>query len=134
MKKITAEEVIRGAKKQKIPFYRVKLVKERSIGLSSVENITDYHALVRVARMELADLPHEELIAIGLDGTNRPIGVVRVAQGGINSTSAAASDMDDIRMTDAIQRAAGCVGLALLDHVVIGSVRGGSQHRSILRG
>lgn len=156
---ITADQIVAGAKgaKHKLPFFRVKLVKERSRSYP-VSSITQQADLVKVARMELADIPHEELIAIGLSGQNVPIGIVRVSQGGLNSTAVVANDIirpliamgasafvvahnhpsgdptpsrEDYVMTDRIKKAAECVGLQILDHIVIGGVRGGG-HRAIL--
>ena len=154
--KDVATEIIEGAKKlrtpaQKIPFFKLKLVKGRSIKLP-VSKIEAQSDLVRVAKMELANLPHEEVLAIGLDGTMRIIGVVRVSQGGVGGAAMTAQEVirpmlamgatafvvahnhpsgdptpsrEDYTMTDHIKKAAECVHLSMLDHIVIGGIRGG---------
>ena len=149
MKEVTAKEVLAGSKK--LPFYKLRLVKTRSLrfAVDAIRNVED---LAKVAKMELGNIPHEELIAIGISGAGIPLGVVRVSQGGLHSSAATAQDIirpiiamgagafvvahnhpsgdptpsaDDVRMTDALQKAAACVGLHILDHIVIGSRGGG---------
>lgn len=157
---VTADQIIEGSKKpkgQKIQLFKVRLVKDRSIRMP-VTSIAHQDDLVRVAKMELADVPHEELIAIGLDNRNHIIGVVKVSQGGLSSTAIISSDVirpliamgasafvvahnhpsgdptpsrHDHELTANLQRAAACVDLAMYDHIVIGGVRGGG-HRSIM--
>lgn len=153
---VTAEQILGGVKKPKtpgvkIPFFKVKLVKSRSIELAA-NRITNLDDLVRIAKMELANLPHEEVLAIGLGPRYNIIGVVRVSQGGIGGAAVTAQEIirpmlamgasafvvahnhpsgdptpsrEDYMMTDKIKKAAACVDLAMLDHIVIGGVRGG---------
>ena len=158
-KVITAEDIISGARaakpaevvRRKVPFFKVKLVKGRDLRLP-IESISTQADLVYIAKAELASLPHEEVLAIGLDGTNRIIGVVKVSQGGIGSAAMTAKDVirpllgmgatgfvvahnhpsgdprasrEDYVLTDHLKKAAACVDLTMLDHIVIGGVRGG---------
>jgi DNA repair protein RadC len=151
-KTITADDIVQGAK-YKIPHYRLRLTKERTRSYP-VEKVGGTADLVRIARMELGDIPHEEVIVVGLNNANVPLGISRVSQGGIGSSAIIASDIlrplitmgatgfvvahnhpsgdptpsrDDYVMTEALQRAAKCVGLTLYDHIVIGSREGGWQ-------
>lgn len=154
MKSLTAEEVLSV---KKLPFYKLRLVKERSMKFA-VESIRGVDDLVKVARMEIGSIPHEEIIAIGLSGNGTPLGVVRVSQGGVGGAAVVAADVirpiiamgaasfvvahnhpsgdptpsrDDIIMTENLQKAAACVNLNMLDHIIIGG-RGGGWH-SIMR-
>jgi DNA repair protein RadC len=155
-KSITADEIVRGAK-FKIPHYRLKMTKERTRAYP-VEKVTGTADLVKIARMEIGDIPHEEVIVIGLNNASIPLGIARVSQGGIGSSAIIASDIlrpliamgatgfvvahnhpsgdptpsrDDHAMTAALSKAARCVGLTLYDHIVIGS-RGGGWERITL--
>ena len=153
-KDVTAAEIVAGAtkpQKHRLQHFSVRLVKGKS-RLYPVTKIGTFADLVKIAQMELAHLPHEEVIAIGLDGKNQPIGVVKVSQGGVATTYLGPADImrpliamgalafviahnhpsgdptpsqPDIDMTRALAAAAKCVGITLLDHVIVGGVRGG---------
>jgi DNA repair protein RadC len=156
-KKITADDIFEGVKKQKIQLFKVRLVKERTLKFP-VDSIRGAEDLAKIARSEMAHLPHEEIIAIGLSGKNSPLGIVKISQGGISGAAMSPSDVmrpllamgasafvlvhnhpsgdptpsqDDVHMTRALKRAAECVGLSFLDHLIVGSVRGGSRWSSM---
>lgn len=159
---ITADQIIEGAKQKtpmrKIPFFQVKLVKGRSVKLPKAY-ISSQDDLIHVATVELASLPHEEVLAIGLGGRNNIIGVVRVSQGGIGGAAMTAQEVirpmlamgantfvvahnhpsgdptpsrEDYVLTDHLKKAAECVSLTMLDHIVIGGVRGAGGHSEIM--
>jgi DNA repair protein RadC len=155
---VTADELVAGAKKlQKLQLYKVKLVKDRALAFAVTE-IGSSGALAKIARSELSHLPHEEVLAIGLGGRNNILGVVKVSQGGLHGAAITAVDVirpliamgasafvlahnhpsgdptpsrEDKHMTDALKKAGDCVGLALLDHLIIGNVRGGALWNSM---
>jgi DNA repair protein RadC len=161
VKEVSAQELVAGAEKPqklaKLQLFKVRLVKDRSLAFA-VTKIMNSSDLAKIARSELGNLPHEEVIAIGLDGQNHPIGVVKVSQGGLHGAALTPSDTirplvamgasafvlahnhpsgdprpseDDIAMTRALKTAAGCVGISFLDHLIIGSVRGGGKWNSL---
>jgi DNA repair protein RadC len=103
----------------------------------------------------IGSLVHEEMWVVSLDGRNRLRGTRRVAQGGLHGCAVSARDVlrvaigdaasgfvlvhnhpsgdptpsaEDVRMTEAIARAAGVVGVPLVDHVVVA----GDRHASML--
>lgn len=156
---VTAKDITKGAKQklEKIQLFKVALVKERAVAYP-VNKIGSADDLAKVARSELAHLPHEEVIAIGLNRANIPIGVVKVAQGGLGSAGVHPQDVirpllgmgasafviahnhpsgdptpsqDDVHMTRALKKTAECVGLVLLDHLIIGSIVGGARWKSM---
>lgn len=162
---VTADQILVGVgvKKpktpaRKIPFFKIKLVKGRDLKLPQ-ERISSQDDLIRIGKMELANLPHEEVLAIGLDGTNRIIGVSRVSQGGVGGAAMTAKDIlrpllamgatafvvahnhpsgdptpsrEDYVLTDHIKKAAACVDLTMLDHIVIGGIRGSGGYTEIM--
>lgn len=150
---ITAREIVQGAK-YKIPHYRLRMTKERT-KTYPVEKVGGTGDLVKIARMELGDLPHEEIIVIGLNNANIPLGIARVSQGGLGGSAVLATDIlrplitmgatgfvaahnhpsgdptpsrQDYVMTEALAKAAKCVGITLFDHIVI-AARGGGWER-----
>ena len=155
---VTADDLVAGAKKlKKLRLYKVKLVKDRKIAFPVTE-IGSSGALAKIARSELAHLPHEEVLALGLGGRNNILGVVKVSQGGLHGAAITAIDVirpliamgatafvlahnhpsgdprpspEDIQMTAEMTKAARCVGLTLLDHLIIGSVRAGAPWNSM---
>lgn len=103
----------------------------------------------------LAMLDHEEMWLIALDGQNGARGFKRVAQGGLHGCSVSARDIlrtalreaasaivlvhnhpsgdptpsvEDIGMTRVVAEAADVVGVALVDHVILGA----RSHASLL--
>lgn len=103
----------------------------------------------------LAALDHEEMWLIALDGQNGARGFKRVAQGGLHGCSVSARDIlrtalreaasaivlvhnhpsgdptpsvEDIGMTRVVAEAADVVGVALVDHVILGA----RSHASLL--
>jgi DNA repair protein RadC len=152
-KTITAQEIVQGAK-YKIPHYRLRMMRERT-RTYPVEKVGGTMDLVKIARMEIADSPHEEIIVIGLNNANVPLGVSRVSQGGIGGAAVMATDIlrplitmgatgfvvahnhpsgdprpsrDDYLMTEALERAAKCINIPLYDHIVVAG-RGGGWER-----
>lgn len=165
-KTVTADDILAGVKPPKpakaptakIQLFKVKLVKDRSVRLA-IDRISNQADLVRVATMELAALPHEEVLAIGIGGANNIIGVVRVSVGGIQNAAITAQDVlrpliamgagafvvahnhpsgdprasrEDYVLTDHLKKAAACVGVDMLDHIVIGGVRGRGGYTAIM--
>jgi len=157
---VTAQEIVSGATepKHKIPLFKVKLVKSRGVLSYPVTRIGSSEDLARIARSELGHLPHEEVVAIGMNGRNEPIGVVKVSQGGISGSAMTPADVirplvamgasafvlahnhpsgdptpsqNDVIMTQELKKAAACVGISFLDHLIIASVRAGGRWSSL---
>lgn len=159
---VTADQIVQGAKapktslRKKVPFYSLRLKKERSASYV-VDSVRGEDDLVAIARSELGHVPHEEMIAVGLDGGNHILGVVRVSQGGLGSTAIVSSDVirplitmgarafvvahnhpsgdptpsrNDYVMTDRLKKASECIDLNMLDHIVVAGRGGG--FRSIM--
>lgn len=149
-KTVTAKEIVEGAG-AKISQYKVRLVKSGSRRYA-VDRISSSLDLLAIARMEFKDLPHEEVIVIGLSGTNQPLGVVRVAQGGIHGAALIPGDVlrplviigatafviahnhpsgdprpsrEDLELTRMLKSKADCAGIHLLDHLIVGGRGGG---------
>jgi DNA repair protein RadC len=128
---------------------KIKIARERT------DNCDDALA---IARAMLRGLPHEELLAILLDGANRVRGVARVSMGGTAGCACVPADVlrpaivagaraiilahnhpsgdarpssEDVAMTRGIGEACRIVGLALLDHMI---VTDGLNHSSALEG
>jgi len=107
------------------------------------------------ARARLADLDHEELWVLALDGQHRVRAARRVASGGLHGVHVSVRDplrfalregasamilvhnhpsgdptpsLEDLRFTEQLAAAAEAVATPLLDHVVIG----GDRYRSML--
>ncbi len=103
----------------------------------------------------IGSLVHEEMWVVSLDGRNRLRGSRRVAQGGLHGCAVSARDVlraaigdaasgfvlvhnhpsgdptpsaEDVKMTEAVARAAAVVGVPLVDHVVVA----GDLHASML--
>lgn len=129
----------------RISHFKVRLVRDkaRTYPVATVSTAADS---ARIATLELRDLPHEEMIAIGVNSRNVPVGIVRVSQGGINGTAIKPSDVfrpligmgaaafvlahnhpsgdptpsaEDVETTKRLRYAAEFVGLVMLDHVVV---------------
>lgn len=136
-----------GEPMHKITQYRVTLKRERVLQVSDVM-VGSFDAAVRVLRRyyDRANLPHEELIAIGVNGRNEIVGIVKVAQGGSHGCAVCPSDIfrpllamnaaafilahnhpsgcpepspEDRLTTRAIKEAGDVLGIQLLDHIVI---------------
>jgi DNA repair protein RadC len=147
--KISAKEIIAGAR-VKIPHYKLRMVKDRARSYA-VSRITSPSDLAKIAMMELGHLPHEEVIAIGLNARNEPLGVVKVSQGGISGSAIMASEtlrplimmgasafvlahnhpsgstvpsQEDRHLTRKMKEGAECVGITMLDHLIV--VRSGA--------
>jgi len=154
---VTAQEIVAGAKPKRLQLYKVRLVKERTLKFAVTE-VSSAEDLAKIARSELGHLPHEEVIAIGLGGRNNIVGVVKVSQGGLGGAAMMPGEVirplvamgatafvlahnhpsgdptpsrDDLVLTANLKRAAECVGLTFLDHLIIGSVRGGGKWKSL---
>jgi DNA repair protein RadC len=133
--------------------YRVTLQPARTLSIAEV-TCSSYSAAERIARSYFADrLPHEELIAVGLNGRNSVVGLVCVSVGGAHGCAVTPADVlrplivmgacafvlahnhpsgdwrpspEDVAMTVSVRDAATLVGLTLLDHVVIAANGAGS--------
>jgi DNA repair protein RadC len=113
--------------------------------------IASFDAVARWARPRLANLDHEEVWLLALDGRNGLRTALRIAQGGLHGCALTPRDIlrpalrdgasaiillhnhpsgdpspspEDLRMTRAVAMACEVVGLELLDHVVV--ARGGA--------
>lgn len=111
--------------------------------------------LARFARRVIGDVPVEHMVAIAVDGKNRPIAWYRVAQGGSAAAVVEPASMfrpaivagatglalvhnhpsgestpsaEDIALTLRVKQSAELLGLRLLDHVVLGA----DDHTSFL--
>lgn len=165
MKSVTAEEIVKGARRPKKPRegvpisqYSVRLVKGKT-RYYAASRINDADALARIARAELGHLPHEEVIIIGISGQNEPLGVVKIAQGGISAAGVAPNDIirslaimgataffiahnhpsgdpqpsrDDIALTNSLKATTECAGFHLLDHLIVGGRGGGWKSFRVL--
>jgi len=158
---ISAKEIVAGAVKPekvaRLKLFKVRLVKERTLAFPVTE-ITSAESLAKIARSELGHLVHEEIIAIGLSVKNGVIGVVKVGQGGLGGAGVTPADVirplvamgavkfvlahnhpsgdpmpsgPDIELTANLKKAAECVGLTFLDHLIIGSIRAGARWESL---
>lgn len=149
---VTAAEIVAGAKVgTKIRQYKVRLVKDKD-RLYAVRQVSSSTDLAAICRAELGNLPHEEIIVIGLSVRNEPLGIVKVSQGGQHGAAVLPGDIlrplvlmgaaafviahnhpsgdptaseEDIRTTRVLQKAASCANIPLLDHVIIAG-RGGN--------
>lgn len=99
-----------------------------------------------IAQAMLDALPHEEIIAILLNGANAVIGVVKIGQGGLHGCSLTPADVlrpaiiagaraiilahnhpsgdptpssEDVGFTQVVRAACEVVGLTLLDHLIV---------------
>ncbi|HEY1959460.1 MAG TPA: DNA repair protein RadC [Polyangiaceae bacterium] len=115
----------------------------------------DSRAVAAWARSRLADLEHEELWVLALDGQHRVRAARRVASGGLHGLSVSVRDplrfvlreaasafvvvhnhpsgdptpsLEDLAFTERLMVAADAVSTPLLDHVIVA----GEQHRSML--
>lgn len=131
--------------------YDVRLVKTRKRRVPR-RFIGGSEDLAYIARVWLGDLPHEEIVVLGLSSRNEVIGVIKVSQGGIGGAAVLPADIlrplvvmgarafviahnhpsgdsnpsqDDLRMTRTLKERAGCAGIELLDHVIVGGRGGG---------
>jgi len=94
--------------------------------------------VARVLGPRLRLLDHEQLWILALDASSRPIGMRRLAEGGRDVLRAALSlgacsfvlahnhpggdpapSRHDVKLTDAIAQASACIGLPLVDHVIL---------------
>lgn len=129
----------------KIQTYKPRLVKAGVIRVS--ERKADcYEAAREVLFALLANLPHEEVHLVLLNGRSDIIGTVKIAQGGMHGCALTARDVlgpviaggaaafimghnhpsgdpkpspDDISMTSHARKCAELLGVPLLDHIVV---------------
>ncbi len=129
----------------KIQTYKPRLVKAGV--LTVAERKADcYESAREILFLLLANLPHEEVHLILLNGQYDVIGTVRIAQGGMHGCALTARDVlapaiaggaaafimghnhpsgdpkpsqDDIDMTAHIRKCADLIGMPLLDHIVV---------------
>jgi len=133
----------------RIPHYRVRMVRDKARSYP-VERVLSPNDAARIAMADLVDLPHEEMIAIGVNGRNVPVGIVKVSQGGQDASAIKPSDVfrpligmgavafvlahnhpsgdptpspADLELTRRLKHAAEFVGITMMDHVVV--ARGG---------
>jgi DNA repair protein RadC len=86
--------------------------------------------VARVYGERMGGLVHEEIFAVALDAQNRVMGEVRIAKGGGHGASLTPADVlrpmaEDIDLTRGLALAGGLVGVALVDHVIVGARGGG---------
>lgn len=130
--------------------YQVK-VKECRLRVSDsfetpYEKIAAPHHAASVFRQVMHGLPHEEMWVLMLTGDNRPLGLVKVSQGGIGGAAVQPSDVlrpaivagarafilahnhpsgdstpspDDIQTTRTLTDCARMLGITMLDHLVL---------------
>lgn len=135
----------------KVPHYRLQLVREsgREYCRRKAASFDDAASLFRHL---LADLPHEELCALFMNGSNRIIGSQTISVGGqagaactpadvfrgaiaVNASAIilghnhpsgdAAPSPQDVRMTRQLHEAGKLLGVTVLDHVVVAQTPGG---------
>lgn len=158
MKSVTANEIVEGARRPRKPRegipisqYSVRLVKGKT-RYYAANRINDAEVLARITRAELGHLPHEEVIIIGVSGRNEPLGVVKIAQGGVGGAGVAPNDVirplaimgataffiahnhpsgdaqpsrEDVEMTNRLRAMTECAGFTLIDHLIVGGRGGG---------
>lgn len=129
----------------KIQTYKPRLVKAGT--LTVAERKADcFEASREILFLLLANLPHEEVHLVLLNGQGSVIGTVKIAQGGMHGCALTARDVlgpviaggaaafimghnhpsgdpkpsaDDISMTAHIRKCADLLGTPLLDHIVV---------------
>ncbi len=128
-----------------IPKSRVKLQRAGVMRLSDSVADCEENA-TRILMGLLADIPHEEVHLVLVDGRSNVIGTVKVAQGGLHGCSLTARDVlrpvvasgaaafimghnhpsgdptpspDDLEMTKHIRKCADLIGTPMLDHIVV---------------
>jgi len=114
----------------------------------SRQNLASSAEVARWARLRLADLDHEQVWVLSLDGRNGLRAARRIAQGGLHGCSVDPRDVlraalreaasafvlvhnhpsgdptpseEDIELTNMVARAASVVGTPLVDHVIVAS-------------
>jgi len=129
----------------KVQKYRPALVKDGILRVSdkSADCFENARAIFFAL---LANLPHEEVHLILLNGRSEVIGTVKIAQGGLHGCALTARDVlcpvvaggaaafimghnhpsgdpapshDDITMTEHIKKCASLIGIPLVDHIVV---------------
>ncbi len=120
--------------------------------------ISTFEAVVDLLR-HMSTLDHEHVVTLCLDGRNRLIAIHQTAVGGLHGAAVMARDIhvpvllvrasafviahnppsgdpspspEDVMMTRAVSKVAEVVGVALLDHVIIGGARTGRVQASSL--
>lgn len=132
--------------------YRVTLKRDRVLKVADID-CSSFERAKRILGAYYAReyLPHEELIALGLNGRNEVLGLVRLSQGGAHGTAVTPRDVfrplitmgaaafvlahnhpsgdptpsaEDIALTRTLLRGCDTIGLVLLDHLVIAGPEG----------
>lgn len=133
-------------KPYRIPRYKCQLIKDGHLPLFIKGRIDEATAAVKVFAISLAGLPHEEIHMLMLNGAGRPIGLLKVSQGGLHGCAITARDIlrpvvaaggaafvlahnhpsgdptpstDDREMTKHITKCAELLGIPMLDHLVV---------------
>lgn len=129
---------------KKIPQYRVKLVREKTVRYRSP--VSQAFDAAKILHAMLDDSDREKVCVIYLNGRNEPIGCEVVGIGGLSSCGVQPRDIlrgailaasagfimghnhpsgdpkpsdDDIALTHCVRAAAEVVGVPLLDHVIV---------------
>lgn len=137
----------------KIPTYKVKLVRDNRAPLNSGALLPELAE--KMLQRLTADIPHEEVWALMVDGKTHFIGAVRIGQGGKHGAALMAADIlrpmiahnaaafilghnhpsgdptpsqEDITLTKDLAEIAHKLGVPLLDHIVVTSKRCVSMH------
>ncbi len=129
----------------KIQTFKVRLIRDGVLSLAE-EQADCFENARDILFALLADLPHEEVHAVMVDGRSNVIGTVRLSMGGLHGCALTARDVlrpiiaqgaaafilghnhpsgdpmpsaDDRAMTDHIAKCADLIGTPLLDHIVV---------------
>jgi DNA repair protein RadC len=129
--------------KYRIPKYKCRLVRD---GGTSMPSAASFAQAEQVLFKLLANLPHEELHVLFLDGQNKIVGSACVSQGGLHGCAVSSREVfrpaivagasaiilshnhpsgdptpssEDILMTKAIVSCGEMLGIPVLDHIVV---------------
>lgn len=131
----------------RIPRYSIQLVKEKTINIEDYSQVSTSGAAARVARVVMGEPDREHLFIVTLDSKNKVIGINEVSVGSLSTSIAhprevmkmavlqnaaaiiivhnhpsgdPAPSRQDREMTLRIKKSSEILGIALLDHVVLG--------------
>lgn len=132
-------------KPYRIKRYKCQLVADGHLPIASNVRVEEAREAARIFSVSLANLPHEEIHALFVNGRGRPVGLVKISQGGLHGCAMTARDLlrpavvseaaaiilahnhpsgdptpsdDDIQMTKHMTKCCELIGIPLLDHIV----------------